>query len=77
MNLEIADWELVKILTTELCGAVKIAVIIEKSSALYDKGQNYILAEKELIVWLLLSTWIQPMPIVHWSVPMSITELSV
>jgi len=40
----------VKILTIELRGAVEIAVIIEKSSALYDEGQNCILAEKELIV---------------------------
>ena len=66
-----------KILTIELRGAVEIAVIIEKSSALYDEGQNCILAEKKLIVWLLLSTWIQPISIVHWLVPISITDPSV
>ena len=73
----ITDWESVKILITELQGAVKIAERIERSSALYDEGHDCILAEYELIIWLLLSIWIQPMPIVHWLVPISITDPSV
>ena len=45
LNLEITDWESVKILITELRGAVEIAERIKRSSALNDEGHNYILAE--------------------------------
>ena len=40
LNLEITDWESVKISITKLRGAVEIAERIERSSALYDEGQD-------------------------------------